>query len=331
MSELIRKSIKRFYDFWFQKESTLTLGFFRIVFGLFIFVVLLVSYFDWEEFYGVQGMITLDRFIDARGGWFLASFKSLFALSDSPQFVWVIYGATLLTTIAFILGIGTRITTIILYILWFSICNRNTAIIDGKDLIIRMLLFYSCFAPLGNSLSVDNFLRRKWGKKHQSLTKYYPQKKSVWSWRLLQLSIALIYPLSALDKLRSDIAWREGNIMYYISLYDEWFRFSDVDFLHSHIMSMAMTYGTLILELSFFIFIWFKRTKYPMLILMSLLHISIAILMNAFVLQISAVMLVSYTLFLEPETVRKFLSYFQRNYRFSIGEWGIEKQELSNK
>ncbi len=316
MQKLIKVTTKKLYNFWFAKENTLNLGVFRIIFGLFILNILLLSYFHWNEYYGVNGIVSLERFINARGGWILASFKSIFALSNHPQFIWVIYGFGLGTTLCFIIGFGTRIVNILLYIFWVSLCNRNSAIIDSKDIVIQMLLFYSCFAPLGNHLSVDNIFRGKLLRKHRNSLNYIPPKQSVWGLRLLQISIALIYPLSAIDKLYSDIAWREGSIMYYISLYDAWFRFSDVDLFHNYFLSVMTTYSALILEFLFPIFVWFKRTKYWILSMMALFHISIAIVMNAFVLQFSLVMLVSYTLFLDSETVNKLFSKFKNKYNF---------------
>ncbi|MDJ0842761.1 HTTM domain-containing protein [Crocosphaera sp.] len=312
MQELIKNAAKKLYNFWFAKESTLSLGVFRIVFGLFILNILLLSYFHWNEYYGVHGIVSLERFINARGGWFLASLKSIFALSNNPQFIWVIYGLGLGTTFCFIIGFGTRIVTIILYIFWFSLCNRNSAIIDSKDIVIQMLLFYSCFATLGNSLSVDNIFRAKLLHKRRNILNYIPPKQSVWALRLLQISIALIYPLSAIDKLYSDIAWRDGSIMYYVSLYDAWFRFTDVDLFHNYFLSIVTTYSALILEFFFPIFVWFKRTKYWILSMMALFHISIAIVMNEFVLQFSLVMLISYTLFLDAEVIKKVASKFKK-------------------
>ncbi|MDJ0728656.1 MAG: Vitamin K-dependent gamma-carboxylase [Crocosphaera sp.] len=316
MQKLIKNATKKLYNFWFAKESTLNLGIFRIVFGLFIFNILFLSYFHWNDYYGVNGIISLERFINARGGWFLASLKSIFALSNYPQFIWIIYGLGLVTTLCFIIGLGTRIVTIILYIFWLSLCNRNSAIIDSKDIVIQMLLFYSCFAPLGNHLSVDNIFRGKLLRKRRKIIHYTPAKQSVWGLRLLQISIALIYPFSAIDKLYSDLAWREGSIMYYISLYDAWFRFTDVDLLHNYFLSIMTTYSALILEFMFPILVWFKRTKYWILSMMALFHISIAIVMNEFVLQFSLVMLISYILFLDSEAIKKIVSKFKKKYNF---------------
>ncbi|MGK7953781.1 MAG: HTTM domain-containing protein [Crocosphaera sp.] len=312
MQKLIKIVTKKLYNFWFAKADILNLGVFRIVFGLFILNILLLSYFNWNKYYGVDGVVSLDRFINARGGWFLASLKSIFALSNHPQFIWVIYGFGLVTTLCFMIGFGTRIATILLYIFWFSLCNRNSAIIDSKDIVIQMLLFYSCFAPLGNRLSVDNIFRGKCLRKRRNILNYIPPKQSVWSLRLLQISIVLIYPLSAMDKLYSDIAWREGSIMYYISLYDAWFRFSDVDLFHNYFLSIITTYSTLMLEFLFPILVWFKRTKYWILTMMALFHISIAIVMNEFVLQFSLVMLISYALFIDSETITQVVSKFKK-------------------
>ncbi|MDJ0601537.1 MAG: HTTM domain-containing protein [Crocosphaera sp.] len=326
MQKLIKNTTTRLSNFWFAKKSTLSLSVFRIIFGVFILNILLLSSFHWNEYYGVNGIISLDRFINARGGWFLASFKSIFALCDHPQFIWVIYGLGLVTTLCFIVGLGTRIVTILLYIFWLSLCNRNSALIDSKDIVIQMLLFYSCFAPLGNRLSIDNIFRAKLLRKRRNIVNYIPPKQSVWSLRLLQISIALIYPFSAMDKLYSDIAWREGSIMYYISLYDAWFRFTDVELFHNYFLSIITTYSALTLEFLFPILVWFKRTKYWILTMMAFFHISIAIVMNEFVLQFSLVMLVSYSLFLDSGTIKKIVQKFQKQYNRVSQKLVIENQ-----
>ena len=49
-------------------------------------------------------------------------------------------------------------------------------------------------------------------KKRRNILNYTPPKQSVWSVRLLQISIALIYPFSAVDKLYSDRElWSTGS------------------------------------------------------------------------------------------------------------------------
>ena len=120
--------------------------------------------------------------------------------------------------------------------------------------------------------------------------------------------------MSAIDKLYSDIAWRDGSMMYYVSLYDAWFRFTDVDLLHNYVLSCISTYSALILEFVFPLLVWFKQTKYWILIMMALFHISIAIVMNEFILQFSLVMLISYTLFLDAEVIKKVFSKFKKKY-----------------
>ncbi len=48
--------------------------------------------------------------------------------------------------------------------------------------------------------------------------------------------------------------------------------------------------------------------------MMALLHLFIAIVMNEFILQFSLVMLVSYTLFLDSEVIKKVLSKIKKRY-----------------
>ncbi len=300
MPIILQRIYRKIDDFWFRKESTISLDTFRLVFGCFLTLIMLLSFLNWQRFYGTDSILPYDYFVESRGGFLKAAFKSIFAWSDAAWFVWGVYGVGLLAAITFTLGFKTKVSTIVLYLVWFSMCNRNNIIIDGKDAVIKMLLFYSCFAPLGTSLSLDCFF-----KKHNwDLLSF--ERKSVWSLRLMQISIALIYPFTALDKLRNDAAWVDGSVIYYVTLYDGWFRFTDINFLHNHLLSIVATYGTLLTEFLFPILVWFKQTRAIALVAVTLLHLSIAILMNQYILQFSLVMLISFILFIEPATFRKF-------------------------
>ena len=316
MPRLLRRILAANDRFWFRKQSTLTLGLFRIAFGIFILLMIASSFPNWERFYGASGAYPLPDFIDASGGFWGAASSSVLALSASPLLLWSVFGMGVFASACFALGLYTRLSTLISFIIWGSIYHRNFILINGQDQVVMMLLFFCCFAPLGNSLSIDNILRNKYHPSTSRLSYRTRQLKSVWSWRLMQVSITLIYFFSGPSKFLDGVEWRDGTAIYYVSLSDRWFRFNQVDFLHNEILSVYFTYGALLIECLFPLLIWFRKTRLLMLSLIALLHASIVVLMSEYVLHFNIVMLISFILFLPTRTTQKLIDLFSRKNQF---------------
>ena len=102
------------------------------------------------------------------------------------------------TAVALGLGFHTRSATLASWLLLVSLQNRNPLILTGGDELLRLMLLWSSFLPLGAVASLD--ARRT------------PAPLSQWSvvsvaGAALLLQIALLYPISALFKLREP-AWQ---------------------------------------------------------------------------------------------------------------------------
>ena len=132
------------------------------------------------------------------------------------------WGIGFLASLAFTVGWQTRLATIALYVLEMSMIHCNRFIINGEDLVFRVLLLYSCFAPLNASLSVDRWLRdqrlKARGKPMEA------PRPLIWPIRLMQINIALIYVISLPNKLVDDIAWRNGDAIYLVMTSNLWSR-----------------------------------------------------------------------------------------------------------
>ena len=203
MQKLLKVIFRKLDQFWFHRESTLSLGVFRIAFGLFILTTLFVSSPNWQKFYGPNGVYPLSDYIQDWGGFIRATTTSVLIFSNSEWYVWVVFGVAILLSMAFILGIWTRLVTILPLIIWISIYCRNALIVSGGDKVATMLLFFSCFAPLGNSLSLDCLLKYR-RNRYCSYRVFKANRKPVWGWRLMQVSIALIYLFAAPYKVIGD-------------------------------------------------------------------------------------------------------------------------------
>jgi hypothetical protein len=89
-------------------------------------------------------------------------------LADSPWFFslyngtgnWLFVAALFLlaAALAVMLGIGfcTRFASIASWVMIVSLQNRNPMVVDGQDMLLRMILFWGMFLPWGNCLSIDS-------------------------------------------------------------------------------------------------------------------------------------------------------------------------------
>ena len=62
--------------------------------------------------------------------------------------------------LAMLVGYRTRLATVAGFVLAVSLQNRNPLVVDAGDLILKCLLFWSMFLPLGAAASFDRRLRR---------------------------------------------------------------------------------------------------------------------------------------------------------------------------
>lgn len=81
---------------------------------------------------------------------------SLYFFSGNPYVVGALFVATVVVAIFFLFGYKTRISTVVLWILILSMQNRNFMLNNGGDAVLRLLLFWGMFLPLGAAFSIDS-------------------------------------------------------------------------------------------------------------------------------------------------------------------------------
>ena len=285
---------------WFAAYDPLPAGLFRIGLGLLTLTMCLCSAPNWERFYAADGIISLDV-------------PQVQALADPPErfsvfrwgegvvplraWWWVKLGVGLCLTI----GWQTRLATVALWILVCSEINRNRWIVNGDDLVVRMLLFHSMLAPLGSTLSLDAWLRKRRGlpaPTHQ-----------VWPVRMLQFGTLMVYVASTPNKLLDDPAWREGMAIYWTMTSDMWSRlwFPWVSYRYGFFFTKCATYGSLLIEGGFPIAVWIPRLRPWALGALVSLHLGIALFIPH-VTFFTLSMVVALSLFLPAQSLRRFLA-----------------------
>ncbi|MBA3722983.1 MAG: HTTM domain-containing protein [Parachlamydiaceae bacterium] len=179
-----------------------SLALFRIGLSLVLLRDLIIRFQDITAHYSDMGLLPRDMLIEkVSEAWHV----SLHLANGTPEFQYVLFILSLILVVALLIGYQTRIVTILVWILVASIHSRNPLILQGGDSVLRLLLFWAMFLPLGACWSVD-----AWQKKTIKVPNQYI---SVATFALL-LQVCFIYWFSAL--LKTDDSWRiDGTAVWY--------------------------------------------------------------------------------------------------------------------
>ncbi len=279
--------------FWFAPLDPLPAALFRIATGTLLAFAYLASWANWDRFYAADGMLSLNdpAVAPVPQGWWSAFYWTEGVLPVRAYW-WVGMAAAL----AFAVGWQTRLASILLFVIQASLVHRNPMVVNGEDLVFRMLLFYSCFAALGTTLSVDSL--RPGGRTAERA----PER---WPIRLMQINLALIYLISQPYKLASDPTWLDGDAMYYVMVNRTWSRFPWPELYYHRAIAALSTWSSLLIELALPIGVWIAPLRRWVVLAATLLHVWIAIALQS-VTFFSLAMACSFLVFLTSEDLRRF-------------------------
>jgi len=226
---------------------------------------------------------------------------SLIALAPgSKLLLYVLFAMLAVASLTLLVGIVPRLSGFVIFVVHLSLHQRNPYIFNSGDRLFLMLAALGMFLPLGRVWSLSAWLRRRWGSADAPLA-------SVWSLRLVQLQICHVYWFSCFAKLKHP-RWIQGRAMQDVlgsPLFSEW----PVE-LDSWALGAFLTWSTLLFEFCFPLAVWHKRFRPYVLGAGILFHIGIEITMM--IPMFSAIMVVSYALFLSDEEARVLLGRLQR-------------------
>lgn len=212
-----------------------SLALFRIGLALVLLGDLIVRLQDLKAHYSDEGVlprsILIDFFLDP---WSI----SLHVVNGNWQFQLVLFILQILFAIALLIGYQTRLATIVSWFLLLSLQMRNTMILQGGDIVMKVLLFWSMFLPLGAYWSIDQKLKK------QTPSSY--QIASMGTLGLL-LQVCFIYWFSAL--LKTDPMWRvDGTAIWYALSIKQYTTPLGLQMLHYPHLLKILTLATFYLE-----------------------------------------------------------------------------------
>ena len=282
--------MRRLRDFWFGEADVAPVAVFRILFGLLLF-----NWF-WQLFPNLTAFFT-DAGILPRSDVAVSypDRPSLLSLSGEWWVAAAIWAVSCVVALSLTAGWHTRLASLLSFVLVSSFSWRDPLILDGSDLVFRLVPLWLAFTPAGDRWSIDA-LRR--GDTPVSRGWAFPV-------RILELQIAWIYLATGLEKL-GGIDWVQGTAAYYALQLEHtfarpWAHAFAVDPTLSHLI----TWYTLAVELAFLplAMIPRRRTRTVAALSATAMQLGILLLMN--VGNFPLVMLAACVLFVPPEWIHE--------------------------
>lgn len=181
-----------------------SLALFRVAAAALILIDLYIRAHDVKAFYSDAGVLPRSLLFD-----FYSNTKFFGAcvhvLSGSVWWQYALFVVAAFFGFMLLVGYRTRLATIVSWVLLVSLQNRNPMVLQAGDVLLRTLLFWSIFLPLGARFSVDAGLDKSENKSPRLLC----NPASI----ALLLQMWFIYFFTFL--LKDGASWGDGTALYY--------------------------------------------------------------------------------------------------------------------
>jgi hypothetical protein len=131
--------------------DTRALAALRVGLGVLLMADLLGRARDLQAFYTDAGVLPRSAHAELISEWFL----SVHLLSGDLWFQVLLFAVTGVAALALIIGYRTRTATAVSWVLLVSLHNRMPIVLNGGDVLLRMVLLWAIFLPLGARWAVD--------------------------------------------------------------------------------------------------------------------------------------------------------------------------------
>jgi len=232
-------------------------------------------------------------------GWITAWFTSVGDLTRA-EFDWY-YLLALAIGAAFALGWRTRAISILFMVTVLALENRAPLLTDGGDNILTLMAVYLVFAASADHWSLDARRRGRRAEPSPLDRSIADGPRAPADWRgelaavrrqsvtlmhngavlVIAAQVCVIYTTAGLSKVQGSM-WQNGSAMGYVlrlSWFQPWPGMSL--WLVSHTLILTVVgYATVLVQTGFTFIVFSPRLKYPALVVLVLMHISIAILLG---------------------------------------------------
>jgi hypothetical protein len=326
--------------FWFRPMEPTTLGVIRICTGLIVlYVHIAYSFGLYTNYVGPNAWVNNDvlkwlRF-DVETYAPAGTWDGMDQPVDKGQYIWSIYyhvqdptwvaiihTGILVVMFLFLIGLWTRITSVLTWVGSIMYIQRVPALLFGMDTMTNLGLFYLMIAPCGSALSLDRWLdvRRERRRRGPGWVPPPPEPtvSANFATRLIQVNFCIIYLAAGFSKLLGTSWWNAtapNQVLlnysfapFYVGAYQK-----IIIFLARHrwlwecVMSAFVVF-TFIVEIGFPFLVWNRHTRWVMVCGSVLLHTAIGLFMG--LVTFSLMMLAMVLSFVPPEALRQTLDRF---------------------
>lgn len=212
-----------------------SLSLFRIGLALVLLADLFIRMQDLSVHYSDDGVLSRSVLIDQVMDRWNISFHLMNGEWEVQLFLFIL---EVISAFALLVGFYTRTAIFLSWIFLISLHSRNPLILQGGDTVLRMLLFWGIFLPLGACWSIDQWRNKLKIPSYQIL--------SAGSLALL-LQVCFIYWFSAI--LKSDPSWHQDGSAISYALSNELFATQiGLFLLQFPLLLKLFTFSTLYLE-----------------------------------------------------------------------------------
>lgn len=286
--------------FWFRPAFPQTLAVIRILAGWMLFYTHLIWTLELQAFLGPNSWISSEAsrsMAEMQGAW---TWTYLWYIK-SPMLLWLQHGASLVVFLLLMVGLWTRVVSILAWIITVAYCHRLTGALFGLDQVNVMLAMYLMIGPSGAAYSVDRWLARR---KTPNLGPPPALVSANLAIRLIQLHMCIIYLFGGIGKMRG-LAWWLGDAFWF-SIANYGYQSWDLTWLAASPMLIALiTHVTVFWETFYCVLVWPRITRPLMLGLAVVVHggIALALGMPTF----GTAMLIGNLAFVSPYWIKRIL------------------------
>ncbi len=299
--------------FWFSPRLPHTLAIIRIATGFLMAYSHLIWCLRLSDFMGPNALITKElsrRLHQDDFAW------SYLWYIDSMPFLWIHQIVAIVVCLAFGLGLLTRLTVPLGWLMTLMVCHRMTGFLFGFDQVIMMLSMYLMLAPCGSVWSIDSWLNERLvGTTTSDKSQSTPQvnsQRSILQWllpsahpssmttvatRLIQLHLCVVYLFGGISKLRGEMWW-DGSAMWFSAVAYE-YQSLDLTWIGNFpLLAATVTHATLFWEVFYVAAVWPKWTRPLVLMMAVMVHGGIALFLG--MITFGFMMIVANFAFVEP-------------------------------
>ncbi len=301
--DLFRAGVDGWNRFWFTPSDPATLSLIRILSGAMLLYTHLVWTLGLEAFLGKNSWVSPEAAQQALAPPSGRSYAwSYFWLIDSPAALWAVHVAALIVFAMLLLGLASRVVSVLAYVAAVSYVNRLPGALFGLDQVNCMLALYLMIGPSGAAYSLDRWIAAR--RAGHALPPAAPSVSGNIAIRLIQLHMCVIYFFAGLGKLQGD-SWWYGDALWGAVANLE-YQSLDATWLAAWPLTLALlTQVTVYWELFFCVLVWPRILRPATLSLAIPLHLGIAFFMG--MITFGLAMLIGCTSFVSPWLVRRVL------------------------